>query len=184
MLLTIAQAASQLGKSERQIRYLIQAGQIEARKLGGRWVIDSAALPLSTGQERAQERKARQLRAAVEEGLGLDKEATPARFSVRDLKAFQLALPIHQAAIEALGAEHPVAEALHTALVELSRGCHRFEASDKANAYRAARDAASLAVCELLLSDSPAATALVDRIEQELMAALAGLLRRLERRHH
>jgi hypothetical protein len=66
--------------------------------------------------------------------------------------------------------------------VLLAQGCHRFEHTAKAESYRGARDAASLAVCELVLSGEEAAEPLVHGIEQDLMAAFAGLLRRLERR--
>ncbi len=43
MQLTIEQAAARLGKSRRQIRYLIKAERLPARKFAGRWVIDSEA---------------------------------------------------------------------------------------------------------------------------------------------
>ena len=65
---------------------------------------------------------------------------------------------------------------------QLTRGCHRYERSDKAEAYRAARDQASLAVCELVLTESAAAAQLIHALEQDLMAALAGLMRRVDRR--
>jgi len=67
-------------------------------------------------------------------------------------------------------------------LEELTRGCHRFEPGEKADAYRQARDAASLAIVELLLCENAEADQLVIQLEQELMAALAGLLRRLDQR--
>ncbi len=183
MHLTVDQAAARLGKSARQIRYLIKARQLPARKFGGRWVIDSEDLNLSEGQTRAVERRERQLRAVVEEGLGLpDAGERRPRYSVRDLKAFQIALPIHARAAEHIGEDHPATRALRRVLELLTRGCHRFEHSAKADAYQEARDAASQAVCELLLAGSREADELVTAIEQELMAALAGLLRRVDRR--
>jgi excisionase family DNA binding protein len=42
----IEQAAERLGKSVRQVRYLIQTGALRANKTGGRWLIDAADLPL------------------------------------------------------------------------------------------------------------------------------------------
>jgi hypothetical protein len=98
------------------------------------------------------------------------------------LKAFQVALPIHRAAVDRLGDAHPAVCSLRLVLEHLTRGCHRYERGDKAEAYRAARDAASLAVCELVLLARPESDALVAAIEQELMSALAGLLRRVDRR--
>jgi excisionase family DNA binding protein len=183
MYLSLQQAADRLGKSARQVRYLIQTGHLKADKVGGRWVVSAEDLPLSDGQRAAVDRRERQLRAAVEEGLGLsDRAERPARYSVRDLKAFQLALPLYRRAAQDLGADHPATGALREVLELLTRGCHRFERSAKAEAYREARDVASRAVCALVLDAGEPADALVSAIEQELMGSLAGLLRRLERR--
>lgn len=178
MRLTLAEAAQRLGKSERQLRYKIEQGQITATKRGGRWFLESEDLPLSEGQRQAVARKEQKLRAAVEDSLGLEKAKK--RYSVRDLKAFQIALPTYQRCLEALGNEHTASRALHRTLDLLSRGCHRFDSAEKAAAYREARDAASTAVCELVLSGGEAGERLANEIEQELMAAIAGLLRRVE----
>jgi len=181
MQLSLQQAAERLGKSVRQVRYLIQTGALPARKSGGRWLIAAADLPLSESQRAAVGRRESALREAVEQGLGLD-EVPAERYSVRDLKAFQIALPIYREGRALLGAEHAVVAALRSTLILLTQGCHRFRHDDKAAAYRAARDAASLAVCELVLADHAEAEPLIHAIEQELMAAFSGLLRRLERR--
>ena len=81
-----------------------------------------------------------------------------------------------------LGADHPATLALHRVLEELARDCRRFDHAEKADAYRQARDAASAAVVELLLCTRPETDAVAVQIEQDLMAALAGLLRRLDHR--
>lgn len=181
MQLSLQQAAVRLGKSVRQVRYLIQTGTLSARKSGGRWLIDAANLPLSEPQKAAVARRERALRGAVEAGLGLD-DSTPERYSVFDLKAFQIGLPLYRQSADRLGVEHPASTALRAALILLAQGCHRFGHGDKAESYRAARDAASLAVCELILSDQGETAPLVREIEQDLMATFSGLLRRLERR--
>ena len=181
MQLSLQQAAERLGKSIRQVRYLIQSGELRAGKTGGRWMIDAADLPLSEPQRAAVGRREHALRDAVERGLGLD-EKPPERYSVRDLKAFQIALPLYRQGTELLGGNHAAVAALREALTLLTQGCHRFGHDDKAAAYRAARDAASLAVCELVLTGRDEAEPLIRNIEQDLMAALSGLLRRLDRR--
>ncbi len=186
MYLTIRQASDTLGKTQRQIRYLIQQGELKADKREGRWMIDSGELPLSAGQRAAMQRRETRLRETVEDGLGLEREpkgkgGRPA-YSIRDLKAFQYALPIHADTTQVLGAAHPAAQHLRQAMDLLGQGCHRFERSDKASAYRGARDAISAAVVALALEPSEAASALQERIESELLPALAGLIRRLERR--
>ena len=114
----------------------------------------------------------------MEDALDIEPEnARPRRYSVRDLKAFQIALPLHRKAQAAFGADHPATQCLKRVLEQLTRGCHRYERSDKVEAYRAARDQASLAVCELVLTESGAADQLIHALEQDLMAALAGLMR-------
>jgi len=152
MQLSLQQAAERLGKSVRQVRYLIQTGALPAQKAGGRWLIAAADLPLSEGQRAALGRRERALREAVEQGLGLD-DASVERYSVRDLKAFQIALPLYREGRALLGTEHAAVVALHSTQILLTQGCHRFRHEEKAAAYRAARDAASLAVCELVLAD-------------------------------
>ena len=97
MQLTLEQAATRLGKSKRQILYMIQQGHLPAQKLAGRWWIESQHLPRSDGQQRSYDRKRHQLRAAVEDALDVEPEnARPRRYSVRELKAFQIALPLHR----------------------------------------------------------------------------------------
>lgn len=181
MNLTIDEAAVQLGKSVRQVRYLIEQGKLPASKAGGRWRIDSRALPRGKAQQSAKERKTRGLQSAVEAALDLPEEPQR-RYSVTDLKAFQLALPLYQESCRELGAEHPAALELRRVLLLLTQGCHRFNRTEKADAYREARDAASSAVCELVLAGDGTVREIREAIEQELMATLAGLLRRLDRK--
>jgi hypothetical protein len=81
MQLTLEQAATRLGKSKRQVLYMIQQGHVPAQKLAGRWWIESHHLPLSDGQQHSYDRKQRQLRAAVEEALDIAPEAVRPRQS-------------------------------------------------------------------------------------------------------
>ncbi len=181
MTLTIPQAAAQLGKTVRQVRYMIQQGSLKARKVQGRWLIDSEDLKRSEPQQAAKERKQRQLRGLVDDALEVPEEL-PRRYSVLDLKAFQIGLPLYRRASQDVGEKHAATAELRRMLALLTQGCHRYAQSDKASAYREARDAASLAACELVLADSEAASDLLHDIEQDLMASLAGLIRRAERR--
>lgn len=73
MDLSLVEAAAQLGKSPRQVRYLIQQGKLRARKRGHSWVIDSTDLPRAEAQVEAAMSKQAQLRAAIDEALELPK---------------------------------------------------------------------------------------------------------------
>lgn len=182
MKLTLEQTAAHLGKSPRQVRYMIEQRTLPAEKIGGRWFIDSDHLPAAAPQQaKVQTRKQQRFSNALEDALEIDK-ATTRRYSFRDLKAFQIGLPLYRQTCAAFSEEHPAAQALRRMLEQLAMGCHRFERNDKVLAYRTARDQASLAVCELALEESPAAVKLMDGLEQDLMAALAGLMRRHEGR--
>lgn len=179
MNLSLTQAAQLLGKTRRQVEYLVKTGRLPAKKEGARWVVADTDLPLSPAQRQARERKAAALHAVAEEVLG---EAAPkTRYSLRDLKAFREGLAAHAAAREALPATHPALSLLRRGLDELAVGCHRFERRAKAESYGRARDCASLAACALLVDTPPAGDALVEHIEQALIPAIAGLLRRADR---
>jgi excisionase family DNA binding protein len=211
MKLTLQQAADQLGKTARQVRYLIKSGKLPATKHGNQWRIDEQHLPRTIGQADAARRKQAQVDTAIEQTMGhalgqpLDPDGEPVqqaqraeidaavhealavhpgkrRYSVLDLRAFQIAAALYRAVTADLGADHPATAALHATTVELSRGCHRYDRAGKAESYRAARDAASRAAGELAVCDHERARTHLERIEQDLMAALAGLLQYLDRR--
>ncbi len=177
MELTLKEAAARLGKTERQIRYMIQLGNLTAHKKNGRWMIALKA-GSSPAQNTAEARKTERLREAVDDALSLPPPRR--RYSITDLKAFQLARPLYQQTCQKLSAEHPAARHLREVIDQLAIGCHRFHGADKAHSYQQARDAACRAAAELALT--PGAEALMEPIEQELLAAIVGLLRRAERR--
>jgi excisionase family DNA binding protein len=179
MNLTLSQAAEQLGKTRRQIRYMIQEGKLQARKDGGRWVVDSQLLPLAPAQLEARGRRDALLREAADHALG---PRVGRRWGLRDLKAIQLGVPLFERCRGLLGDDSVPARELRAGLDHLAIGAHRYGASDKREAYRAARDAAARAAMALLLSPDPGALPLLDEIERELMPAIVGALRRVERR--
>jgi len=179
MKLSLDQAAEQLGKTRRQIRYMIQEGRLPARKDGGRWVVDSSALPLEAPQRAAQDRRQDRLRDAADHALG---PRPTKRWGLRDLKAIGIGVPLYRRCRDLLGEDAAPSRELRTGLDLLAIGAHRFGATDKRDAYRAARDAAARAAMALLLAPDPGAEALCDEIERELMPAIVGALRRTERR--
>lgn len=160
---------------------MIRNKRLSARKAGGRWLVDVSGLPRSEPQSRAAERKQAALRAAVDEALSLPETTPPVRYSMRNLKTFQLAHPLYQRAASSMGSGHPAVASLREVTLQLARGCHRYDPTDKAADYRAAREHACVAACELLLSGGESAETLATAIESELLSAVAGLLRRMER---
>ncbi len=100
MKLSLSQAAEQLGKTRRQIRYMIQEGRLQARKDGGRWVVDSEALPLDDPQRAARARRQDRLREAADHALG-PRPAT--RWGLRDLKAIGVGVPLYRRCLDLLG---------------------------------------------------------------------------------
>ena len=182
MELSLHEAAAKLGKSERQIRYLIQTQRISARKVKGRWLIDTDSADAASPQKKAaQTRRLEGMRQTVEETLGLPDKPAKSGYSVRDLRAFQTARSLHNEVKALVGEGVPASAELRETLYALTRGCHQFRREAKHHEYSEARRAACNAVTTLLLIDQPKADALADRIESELLRAIGGLLQHCER---
>jgi len=183
--ISLREAAVVLGQSERQVRYAIKQGRIKATLRAGRWVVDRDSLQRGTEQREHRQRQLDGLRASVEATLGLTEDAaTHRRWSVRDLKAFQTAVPLLRgvSGLPTSAGSDAAAAALKRTVQALTRGTHEFYRERKQTAYAEARVACCDAVSELLVAGGQAAEALADRIEAELLPAIGGLLRRSERR--
>lgn len=179
MLLTLEEAARLLAKSRRQITYMIDQGKIQASKVNGRWQVDRESLsPYIGTPERALEQN-RRLRAAVEDAL---EPATRAQaYSVMNLHAVKVATQIWRDLSDRNLDPNPPATLIRECLDYLAVGCHRYNREHKTNAYLCARDCASRAAIALLLSGDDVDLTICQRIEGELIPAMAGLLRRVER---
>lgn len=170
-----------LGKSPRQVRYMLQQNELKAHKADGRWVFKREDLPLSPTQQEARTKKAEALADIVQDALAPHTKPARKRYSVRDMAAFQVGKPQLTELCELLGAQHPAARALEEALILVTQGCHRFEPRDKLDAYRQARSHAAAAVARLLLQEEARCLELGALMEEELLPALAGLVRQSER---
>jgi excisionase family DNA binding protein len=178
MALSIKEAATILGKTRRQVAYMIEQGELPAKKSGGRWVIERADLSVDAQRQQRVSRKQAEFKAVIEEAVIPGTQ----RYTLRDLKAVQLAIPVYRQLVERGAGYEAAALHMRECLDQLAVGCHRYDRQEKTLAYRAARDAASLAAIDLILSQgADASEPLLDAIEQELMPAMAGLLRRSER---
>lgn len=192
MELSVAEAASVLGQSQRQVRYGIRRGSLPARKVGGQWRIDSTDLPLSEKQRQALQSRLEVAGRALEEGLRAARKATSdgpekKHFSVNDLEAFRSGRSILGDARAGLGASDDACRSLEAALVQVAGGCHCFHPADKARRFAEARDQVSTAVAALLIAPAGGGKDdlrrdLVARLEQELLPRIGGLLARHEKR--
>jgi excisionase family DNA binding protein len=170
MNLSLAEAAQLLGKSERQLRYLIQKGELPARKKGNRWVLERQDLPLTEGQQHASEHKARRARKTAKSGK---------RLSVDQLRVCEVGLPLFHELQEAVGIEHPAVPLLRESLMLLACGYYEYEGLEKGQYYSQAREQASRAAMALLLEDREPRRDFLERFEVDLIPAIGGLIRKV-----
>jgi hypothetical protein len=189
MKLSLSEAATVLGKSERQIRYLIKRGEVRASKQDGKWSIQAEDLPLNDAQRAALGERVEAAREAFDKGLApAEKAAAPqsrGAYSVTQLAAFEAGREIYRELVAGLGHEHVAAQELFRALAALARGCHAFQSSAKAARYVEAREAAATAAAHLWVLPEAHALGSAEfgrRIEQELIPKIARLVATHERR--
>ena len=180
MQLTLNETAARLGKSVRQIRYMITQNRLPAQRDGKRWLVNEDDLPESAAQNRVGKKRRQRFERKSEHNLAPPPQGDSKSYSVLQLRAFNLTAPIYHRAVDIFGPEHRVVEHLEESLLSLATGCHRFGRSDKAAAYHEARDLAARAICLAILTEDPDAIEIAEAIEQDFMPALAGLLRRNE----
>lgn len=174
MQLSLNQAAELLGKTRRQVMYMIEQGQLPGQKVGGRWMLDRDDLGLDEETERRSDAKQARFRQAVDDALktkGKDRY-----YSLADLHVVPTATSVYQTLLGNGERWQKAAEHMRECLDHIAVGCHRFHKPEKADAYRAARDAASLAAMEIWLQKDQSKSESLKKIEQELMPALNDLL--------
>lgn len=108
MKLSLAEVATVLGKSERQVRYMIRLGRLRSEKADGKWTIEEADLPLTAKQRGAMAGRVDTARAAFERAVApAEKASSPARgrvYSVTRLMAFQQGESLYREVRRTLGA--------------------------------------------------------------------------------
>lgn len=188
MKLSITETATVLGKSERQVRYMIRKGELAAKKEGKRWRIASDDLPLDDRQKERLHARLASAREALEEALEPAAKAVGARgkrgeaYSVSRLAAFEAGAEIYRELAAGQAADTPARDCLQNALLHVARGCHSFHAESKARAFDEARQLAATAVAHLLLPGDGDGLRLAERLEEELIPKLAGLVAANEKR--
>jgi excisionase family DNA binding protein len=185
--LSLSQVATLLGKSERQIRYMVKSGRLAATKAGKEWRFETSELPLTDEQRRGLLERAATLTDAVADAVAPAVAAAgdgKRRYSVTDLQAYKVGAPLYRRMVAAWGAEDTAARHLRRCLELLARGCHAFHGRDKRGHYAAAREEAASTVVALLLHVPPdgGREELAEAIEQTMLAPLDSLIRRAERK--
>ncbi len=177
MKLTIREAATLTGLSPRTLRDRAVRGELGARKEGGTWRLDSARLPLTDSQRATLAARRRRVRDAVEGALGERGEV----WSARRLETFQRGAEV-LAALQADSdwAEHRATRSLRRGLVSLGIAAHTWEDTTKAEHLRRCRAAIAEASARLALA--PGGEPWADRLDDQVLPGLGGLLRRTERR--
>jgi excisionase family DNA binding protein len=191
--ISLAEAATVLGKSERQVRYMIKNGRLKAVKIGGRWVVESTDLPLTDDQRQAMAHRVDAARAAFERGVAPAERVAQAEkkrhYSVLDLDTFSLGLELYREIRGVIGNDQPAAAHMFECLRELTAGCHDFHPKDKSSHFAAARGECTGALVHLLVAaadadDDGPVSALAARLEQELIPKVSSLIAGQERRRH
>ena len=178
---TLSEAAAQLGKSERQVRYMIRQGDLKALKVSGRWYVPAEAIEKTPARTARRQPKAEALRAAVDQALDAVAPAHAKPWTVRNIRAIQHAVALHGRLSSAFGADSPPAQQMAHALSHLVRGGYAFDRADKRACYQQARLTACDLLATLLLKTDDPAPELIEAIERDLMPTLVGLLRKTER---
>ncbi len=182
MDLSLTETARLLGKSDRQVRYLIRNGKLTARKESGRWLVRREDLQLSAGQERATEHKRERAARLAEEILRPPAGDPKKKYSICDLRAYREGSAIYLELEAAGGADHAATTLMRESLMLLACGYHEFQAEAKAGFYARARQEASRATMALLLDDEEAHRERVERLETAFLPALGGLIHHAEKR--
>lgn len=84
MPLSLQDAVQILGKTRRQMLYMIEHGHLPAKKVGGRWVIERADLQVDDAVQQRTSLKQARFKAVIEDVLTPGQER---RYTLRDLKA-------------------------------------------------------------------------------------------------
>lgn len=175
MMLSLDETATRLGKSRRQVEYMIKTGRLQASKINGRWQVDDSTLPDSPARKKALDQRQRKLRNVVDDALAIPRDKV---YSVRDLQLWQRLAACYQTWPDEL----PARQALSRAMRSLARASHRYRRDEKLLAFRRTRDHLCDAIWLLEVHQSEQTTQHILQIEDSLLPLLAGLIRRTERK--
>ena len=190
MELSVREAATLMGRSQRTVRAQLARGELPGVKCDGHWRVQRRHLPLTEAQRQALQAKADDVRATVEKALP-SREARRAgerSRSIADLDAFRLGAKV----LAALRAAEPAqlaedtrwraCEALEASLLALAEASVHFEQRAKREALDRCRSQLARTVALLLLAGGgePAA-GWIRELEDGMAPAVAGFARWIDR---
>ncbi|HND33699.1 MAG TPA: helix-turn-helix domain-containing protein [Myxococcota bacterium] len=178
-MLSLAEAAARMNRSVRQLRYMLKKGELPAQKIGGTWLVREEDLPTSAADRRVEAEKLASLQQTVTEAIA--PSVRPGlRYSVTSIRAFSVLVQLRKEARGALRADHPALACIDASALAIAQGAHAFRPRAKAEIFELARNEAAAAVAWLHLEESSAGPSLAAGLEQDVLPALSGLLRRAE----
>ena len=107
---------------------MIVQGRLPGKKVGGRWVVNRAGLQVDAEMQQRKSQKQARFKAVVEDAL------TPGRerlYTLRDLKAVQLAVPIYNQLAARGPAWEKVTTYMRECLDQLALACYRYDRQEK-----------------------------------------------------
>jgi len=192
MEISVREAATLLGRSRRTVRAQLARGDLAGRKRQGRWRVDRRHLPLTEAQHQALQRKADDVRQAVEAALPsrLSRDGGDRSRSVLDLDAFRIGAEVlgevrKDGSGLAEERQARIAAALEQGLLALTEATLHFDRGRKQEALHRCRGHLAEALGLLLLAPGSAPGQPVAewsrRLEKEMAPALAGFARWVDR---
>ncbi len=189
MKLKLSEAARTMGKTRRQVRYLIKKDRLKAHKEGGRWFVDSRDLPMTDAQRSASADRSRLVKETLEQSLdeinSVLTKTDKKFYSIRDLRAYQAGESVYRTMVQRFGGDDEGVRMFKDSLISLCYGCHSFHPEEKAAHYSAARKAAAATVIHVLLdgeNEDAVRQKTASMIEQSYIPRLTSLIRTSERK--
>lgn len=151
MKVSVKEAATHLGRSERAVRSALKAGRIKGYKHQGRRVIPRRTLPMTDAERARMEVTVDDLHAAVDAVVPYHIARHIGAHGLAGLRAYRAVRAVFDA-LDGSPAARSIGEILREAVRALAEGHHQFARLVKIEALTRARRAISRAVADLLLA--------------------------------
>lgn len=183
MDLTLREAALLLSRSERTVRAQLARGELRGRKCGRSWLLRSEDLPLTASARSDLARRAEVAHEAVEASLPDRVRQARRRLPIAELELFRLGRDF-LGELRARLCLRPLVGPFESGLRDVVLARHEFDPVLAREALRNVRRSWSEVLFRLLTleADEVVGAELAQRLEQELLRRLGGMLRRSDDR--